>query len=413
MNININESFTIGLEGIRSHKLRSLLTMLGIIFGVGAVIAMLSIGEGAKQEALEQISQLGISNIIIQDFQIKDPDKTKEGSNFSRGLSMEDAEAVFAICPLVEQVVPQKEISTPITFGSEKSNGMAIGVTPEYINIMNDYVKEGTFFDYDHMKNSARVCVLGSGVKRELFYFQNAVGKKIKLGTIWFTVIGVMEDKTVNTSGGSTIRIRDLNQDVYIPLTTALKRFSRQKLSSEIDQITAKVVDPVRIREAANIVKGIVKKRHYSVEDFQIVIPEELLKQSQRTQKIFNIVMGAIAGISLLVGGIGIMNIMLATVLERTREIGIRRAVGATRNDILGQFIIEALLLSVVGGLMGIVLGFLMTKIITYYASWKTIVSIYSVFLAFGVSASIGMIFGIYPAKKASGLDPIESLRYE
>ena len=411
--MNFQESFNIGLEALKSHKLRSFLTMLGIIFGVGAVIAMLSIGEGAKQEALEQIKLLGMNNIIIQDFPPTDTEQGSDRTNFSMGLSLADGEAIKAICPLVLQSVPQKEVEVEIRYGSETVQGMVVGTFPEYDEVMNFKVRDGMFIDYKHMEENERVCVLGSGVKRELFYFKNPIGKQIKLGDLWFTVIGVMEDKSIGAGRGGTLRTRNLNLDVYVPITTALKRYQRDTFASEIDQLVLKVSETGKIREAANIAKNIIDIRHSGIEDYQIIIPEELLRQSQRTQRIFNIVMGAIAGISLLVGGIGIMNIMLASVMERTREIGIRRAVGATRRDILGQFIIEAVVLSFAGGLVGVVLGYGMTKVITAYAEWRTIVTIASIILAFGVSASVGIIFGIYPAKKASELDVIDSLRYE
>jgi len=411
--MNLHESFNVGYNGIKSHKLRSLLTGLGIIFGVAAVIAMLSIGEGAKQEALDQIALMGIDNIIIQDFPVKDTETGEERTNLSLGMKLEDAEAIKAICPLVNEVIPQKEIESEISLGSEKVQGVVVGVMPEYDHIMNTGVQKGSFINYLNIENTDRVCVLGAEIKRQLFYFRDAIGKNIKIGDQWFTVIGVMEEKAIGAGKVGSITQRNLNEDVYIPITTAFKRFHHDLFESEIDQITARINDPARIREASNIINGIISRRHNNVKDYQIIVPEELLKQSQKTQRIFNIVMGCIAGISLLVGGIGIMNIMLATVLERTREIGVRRAVGATRKDILGQFIIEAVLLSFAGGIIGIFIGFAMTKIITFYASWNTIISFGSIVLAFGVSAGVGIIFGIFPAKKAAELDPIESLRYE
>ncbi|NUO78692.1 FtsX-like permease family protein [candidate division KSB1 bacterium] len=231
----------------------------------------------------------------------------------------------------------------------------------------------------------------------------------MKLGEAWFTVVGVMERKLFNASDGT----EDMNRQIYIPLTTAMQRLMRQPFESEIDRIVARVQEPERVREAANIINTTLLRRHKEAEDFQISIPEELLRQRQKTQRIFNIVMGCIAGISLLVGGIGIMNIMLASVMERTREIGIRRAIGATRKDVMGQFLVEATLLSFCGGMVGILLGWSMTRVITFYAGWKTIVSFASIALAFGVSAAVGILFGFFPAKQAARLDPIESLRYE
>jgi putative ABC transport system permease protein len=254
------------------------------------------------------------------------------------------------------------------------------------------------------------VCVLGAGIKRDLFYFRDPLGARVKIGDDWFTVVGVMEHKL---AGGAEMAGNDMNQQIYIPLSTSLQRFTLDPFESEIDRIVARVGEPERVREAANIIQTTLARRHSNAADYQISIPEELLRQRQQTQRIFNIVMGCIAGISLLVGGIGIMNIMLASVLERTREIGIRRAIGATRKDIMGQFLVEAALLSFLGGMIGIILGWSMSYVITLYAGWKTIVSIFSVILAFGVSATVGILFGFYPARQAALMDPIESLRYE
>ena len=413
--MNYRESLVIGLEGIRSHMLRSFLTMLGIIFGVAAVIAMLSIGEGAKREALEQIQLMGMNNIIIRDVPVTDTTSGTDRTNLSNGLFWSDARSVEQLNPLVALTVPEREFQVDVRYGNELvTKATIIGTTPEYGQVMNYTPRDGAFFNYLDVEESRRVCTLGSGMKRKLFYFRDPIGQKIKVGDQWFTVSGIMEDKVIGASGKKTdFVIRDMNMDVYIPITTALKRFPKATFESEISRFTAQVKDPNRIQEAANIIQNTMTRRHNQVKDFEITIPEALLRQSQQTQRIFNIVMGAIAGISLLVGGIGIMNIMLATVLERTREIGIRRAVGATRKDILGQFLLEAVVLSFTGGIIGIVLGCGMTKIIAMYAHWRTMVSWQSIFLAFWVSVAVGIIFGFYPARAAALKEPIEALRYE
>ncbi|MCP4725049.1 MAG: FtsX-like permease family protein, partial [bacterium] len=358
--MNFGESFNIGIVALRTHLLRSFLTMLGIIFGVAAVIAMLSIGEGAKQEALENIAVLGINNIIIQDFPVSDEESGDERTNYSSGLNLGDAEAIKNLLNLTDLVAPHKELEVSISYKSEIAAGIVVGTTPDYDEIMSFYATEGSFFNWDQFNGAKRVCILGAGIKRDLFQFKNPIGERIKFSTEnwtqWFTVIGVMENKGIGSGKAGTITTRNLNQDIYVPLTSALKRFHHGKFASELDQITVSIDDTDRIREAANIINGIMNIRHNEVPDYQLIVPEELLKQQQETQRIFNIVMGAIAGISLLVGGIGIMNIMLATVLERTREIGVRRAVGAKKKDILGQFIIEAVVLSISGGLIGIFL---------------------------------------------------------
>ncbi len=409
--MNYHESISIGLKGLVAHKLRAILTALGIIFGVAAVISMMSIGEGAKQEALEQIQLLGMNNIIVNDVPIDDPEKGKGRSNLSKGLTLQDAYSIEKVNPLVDLVVPQISIESEVRYGQEKQETTIIGTTPDFEKSMTFYPQKGAFMNYLDVKEARRVCILGSAVKSDLFFFHDAVGQAVKMGQQWYTVIGVMEKKPVG--GGAGGATANLNRNVYIPITSAIKRFSRLPFESEIDRIIIKVQNADKIQEAANIVNDTMKRRHNDVQDFSITIPEALLKQQQQTQRIFNIVMGAIAGISLLVGGIGIMNIMLASVLERTREIGIRRAIGAQRSDILGQFLVEAVVLSFVGGLIGVFLGFGMTKAISLYAGWRTIVSVPAIFLAFGVSAAVGIIFGLYPARQASMLDPIESLRYE
>ena len=409
--MNVRESIEIGLEGIRAHKLRAVLTALGIIFGVAAVIAMLSIGEGAKQEALEQIQLMGMNNILINDIPIEDEAEGKGRSNFSRGLTLEDAGAIQEVNPLIAVCVPERLSRAEIFYGRERVDATVVGTLPAYERVMNFYPGNGAFFTYLDVQEARRVCVLGSEIKWNLFFFQDPLGKRIKIGQQWYTVVGTMETKP-NAGLGSGAG-DNFNRNVYIPITAAIKRFPRAVFSSEIDRIIVQVRDAERIQEAANIVNKSMQRRHNMVSDFNITIPEALLKQRQKTQRIFNIVMGAIAGISLLVGGIGIMNIMLASVMERTREVGVRRAVGAKRSDILGQFLVEAIVLSFVGGLLGVVLGFILTKVIAVYAGWCTIVSVAAIFLAFGVSAAVGIIFGIYPARQAAKLDPIVSLRYE
>ncbi len=407
----IRESVEIGLEGIRSHKLRSVLTALGIIFGVAAVIAMLSIGEGAKQEALEQIQLMGMNNILINDIPIEDEESGAGRSNLSRGLLLEDAVALLMINPLLSMAVPERSVKEQIYFGQESVEATVVGTLPDYERVMAFTPRLGAFFNYQDVTEARRVCVLGAEVRYTLFLFQDPVGERIKIGSQWYTVLGVMEEKP---SAGAGSGISDnLNNNIYIPITAAVKRFPRSVFASEIDRIILQVKDSGRIEEAAMIVRNSLSRRHNQVDDFNITIPEALLRQKQQTQRIFNIVMGAIAGISLLVGGIGIMNIMLASVMERTREIGVRRAVGARQRDILSQFLVEAMVLSFAGGLLGVLLGFILTKVIALYAGWRTLVSVSAIILAFTVSAAVGIVFGIYPARQAARLDPIVSLRYE
>ncbi len=399
-----------------SHKLRTFLTMLGIIFGIAAVIAMLSIGEGAKQQALEQIRLLGVRNIIVE---YVEPEKNPEDTTSEegmKGLTAKDAEAIAEVVESVVMTGVQKSLKVSIKNRGKTVDANIIGVTPNYAGMMDLYLSRGSFFSEQDMLDARRVCIVGSEVARSVFPLDSPMGKQIKMGDQWFSIIGVVSGK--QTAGGQTggVSIRDMNRDVYIPLSVVYKRFTNQQYeheNSEIDMIIAKTSEGTDTRDIEPVIGRIMERRHKDKQDFRIIVPEALIEQSQRTQRIFNIVMGCIAGLSLLVGGIGIMNIMLASVFERTREIGVRRAVGAMENDILGQFLIEAVAMSLIGGAVGVLTGFTMTKIITFYANWRTIISLSSIVLAFGVSALVGIIFGIYPAVRAARQDPIEALRYE
>jgi putative ABC transport system permease protein len=289
---------------------------------------------------------------------------------------------------------------------------MVVGTTSEYAQAMNIRPPRGRFFNETEVSKVKRVCVLGAGVKRDLFQFEDALGERVKIGRDWYTVIGVL-DRMAGGGADAQSPVRDSNRDIYVPISNVLHRISRDPLESEINRMVATVADGDRIREAANILASMLSRRHSGVEDFRIIIPEELMRQKRATQRIFNIVMGAIAGISLLVGGIGIMNIMLASILERTREIGVRRAMGATQREIMTQFLLEAVAVSFLGGVLGIAVGFGLTQAIASYAGWPTVVAPWSVLLAFGVSATVGVVFGFYPARRAARLRPIECLRYE
>ena len=414
--MDLRETINLSLVGLLSHKLRTMLTMLGIIFGVAAVIAMLSIGEGAKQESLDQIRQMGINNIIVQHWD-KDDDEaagSNTDQNRSRGLSWDDAASIEKICPIADFVTPQRELKVKALTQSNTFRTIAVGTTPDYLTILDAKMGSGVFFSNQDLRESKRVCVLGADAKRALFFFDDPLGNRVKIRNQWFTVIGVLADKgAAGGKIGGVLEVRNTDEDIYIPLTTLLNRFHWETGEAELTQITVNIPDSAQLQEAAAIVRTILNRRHRGVEDFKIAIPEELLRQSQKTQQIFNIVMGCIAGISLLVGGIGIMNIMLASVLERTREIGIRRALGARRHDILSQFLVESLLVSLIGGLIGVMLGCAIPEIITLYAGWRTIVQPWTIALALGVSGTIGIGFGIYPARQAALLNPIDALRYE
>jgi putative ABC transport system permease protein len=435
MMLRLSESFKIGLSELKNNKIRSLLTILGIVFGVGSVIAMLSIGEGARRETMEQIELMGTRNIIVNHKEKAEGSKGKKTSSPKR-LSLEDGESIKKINPYVEYVSPQRENIYTVLYKSKIVETRVLGTAPDYPETYNSDIGAGRFFAAHHLESYANVCVLGSAIQEKLFTYENPLNKEIKIDNQWFRVIGVLASKKITPAGVKKLGLKDFNMDIYVPITTMFHKLEnkvrredrgivimrgdkiydfsdRESDPFALNSLTIKVKKNAPLVEAAKLVSATLSRRHYGSEDFEVIIPEELLKQKQKTQRIFNIVMGAIAGISLLVGGIGIMNIMLADVLERTKEIGIRLAVGATRRDILFQFLCEAAIMSMTGGLLGIATGFILTSIITGYAEWRMIITPFSVIIAFVVSACVGIAFGFLPAKKAAEKNPAETMRYE
>jgi putative ABC transport system permease protein len=395
------------------HKMRTGLTMLGIIFGVGAVVSMLSIGAGAQAQALEVIDSMGLRNIIVREKPLDDQELYTVRER-SLGLSVRDVEGLRSIASEVVAASARKQVRADrILSDAGRHEGAVLGVGRDWFRLLNLRPASGSLFDEAEERGFRRVCVLGHGAAEDLFAFLDPIGRPVKVGEVWFTVVGVLERQAAAGESFQGVEIENSDSSVFVPITTALKMFDRARLESELDQIVLQVAPGASIATNTVLVSSVLQDLHGGESDFSIVVPEELLEQSRRTRRIFNIVMGGIAGISLLVGGIGIMNIMLASVLERTREIGIRRAVGATQRDILRQFLSEAVMISTLGGLAGVLLGFSIAWGVAAWSSWATVVTGFSVALALGFSVSVGLVFGTYPAMNAARLDPIEALRYE
>jgi putative ABC transport system permease protein len=410
--MTLPESFESAVNNLAVHKLRSALTMLGMIFGVGAVIAMLSIGAGAERQALEMIERLGVRNVILRSKEMKD-EELEEVRKKSQGLSWRDAQAIEDAIPGVERVAGRLEIEPyKVLSATAKTKAKVYGVSFRQAEISRLRVSEGRFFDALDERDHAQVCVIGPGVRRELFGYGPALGSDLKVNDVWLTVVGVLQDEG-GASAFEGVQLGATSREIYVPVTTASRKFDRPPLKAPLDELIVRLTPQAEPRKTAAVVRELVDRIHGGAGDFELVVPEALLEQSRRTQRLFSIVMGCIASISLLVGGIGIMNIMLATVLERTREIGVRRAVGARRLDIRNQFIIESFSISALGGVFGIAVGLLIAKLVAAYAGWPTVVTIASIVLSTGVSIAVGLASGIYPAVRAAELDPIDALRYE
>lgn len=406
----------LGLNNLLLHRTRSLLTMLGMIFGVAAVVAMLSIGAGARQKVMALIEQMGVRNLIVEAKETLEWQAHSKVRKISPGLTLQDYRVIGDDVAGIVGSTPRRRM-TPSKVIPKPQQEMPIvyGVSPAYREIARLHIANGTFFDQKDEDAGSAVCVLGTAAKWSLFGSANAVGEYVKVNEQWLRVVGVVDPQlSSDTAVGGGLAV-DSNNIIYVPLQSAFERLedSYSEVRDEIDGIYLELDDGASIPAAARITRAILDSSHHGADDYSIIVPAELLAEQQRTEHLFNIVMVAIAAISLLVGGIGIMNIMLASILERTREIGLRRAVGARQSDIVRQFVVEATMISFAGGTIGVLLGFFISRAIAWFAGWSTVVTLSSIALAFLVSISVGLVFGIYPATKAARLDPVEAIRYE
>jgi putative ABC transport system permease protein len=420
-------SLKLGLKSLMLHKLRSGLTVLGIVFGVAAVISMLAVGEGSSRDAQLRFQQLGATNIIYRS--IKPTEETQAAGRGTRpmilnyGLKYEDFDRIVETVPTIKKALPIREIRKEIRRLAHHLDGRVVGTTYDYVDFNRLDMAKGRFLteaDNEHYEN---VAVLAAETASTLFPYEDPLGETVKLGGDYYTVVGVTAHRASSAGIGGSLAAQEFNKDVYIPLNTCRLRFGERILDNrsgtftaeetQLSQITVQVGDIADVRRTAPIVEAAVKPYHLARKDVDLVVPYELLLEAQRTARQWSFVLGTIASISLLVGGIGIMNIMLATVTERTREIGIRRALGAKRRDITEQFLIESVVLSGVGGVLGVSLGVTIPFAIVYFAQMKAIVTSGSVLLAFGISVGVGILFGLYPARRAALMDPIDALRHE
>ena len=443
-------NFSEALRVIKTNKVRTFLTALGIIFGVAAVITMLAIGNGAEKEILSQLELVGVNNIVVnpipdeEDENSEDEEGESDTKKFSKGLDVLDVNSILKTISTVKYVSPEIILDTYVINKGRQNKVKLIGVNQSFFIVNNVSIDEGKNFTDNQIINAKPVCIIGKKIEKKLFTGTSALGKQIKVKDVWLEVIGIIDEKLISNDAQENLGIRDINLDIYIPIKTFLVRYKNRKVIvdkvedsgsgfvifgggdqsgpkkriprgnyHQIDKLTIQVNNSNELTTTANVMSRMLKRKHNGVVDFEISIPIHLLKQQQKTKQIFNIVLSIIAGISLLIGGIGIMNIMLASVLERTKEIGIIRAIGASKQDVVLQFLSESVLISIGGGIIGIALGVVSAYIIELATGIETILSLNSIFLSFFVAIFIGLVFGIAPAKSAANKSPIEAIRHD
>jgi putative ABC transport system permease protein len=404
------ELAAIGLEALSRYKLRTALSVLGVVLGVAAVIAMTSVSEGARRDVLQQVERLGLANVVVRSRPLAATEQARSGSE---GLTTGDAAVIHDAVPGVAAVAALVESAQEAAAGRRRRLVTVLAVGHEYGGVLGLRLRSGRFLAALDLRRPSRVCVLGGTLARALFGPADPVGEVVRLGPDWYRVVGVLAERATDSRGIGALAARDLNQVALVPLSDTLGVPPALDPHHGVSEVWVRAEDPDRVREVGRGVQATLARRHRGAPDVEVVVPRELLDQRMRTQRTFRVVVGSVAALSLLVGGIGIMNVMLASVLERTHEIGIRRTVGATRRDVTLQFLIEALLMTLTGGGAGLLLGALVSFAITAYAGWSTHLSLQAVVLAVVVSVAVGLTFGIYPATRAARLDPIDALRYE
>ncbi len=415
----------LSIYSLTVHPLRSILTVLAIVLGVASVIVMLAVGEAARVQAVKQIEELGATNIILRS--VKPTEESKQNADtgqFSYGVTMDDVDRIQATLPTIRSMTPMREFRKDVRYLDHKLEGRVVSVLPEYEAMNGLKLAKGRFITGLDNERYENVCVLGAETAETLFPVEDPVGRAIRIDEgQYFRVVGVTDKKAASAGVGSSLNSTDYNKDVYIPFATDRVRFGplltyyksgtykRERL--EISQLTIVVDKMENVKETAEVLRGTIDQFH-TQKDTEVTVPLDLLERAEKTQRVFTLVLGAIGSISLVVGGIGIMNIMLATVTERTREIGIRRALGAKRRDIMWQFLIETVTLSSLGGLFGVAIGIGFSYLLSWYwPDMQTLIRLWSTLLAFGVSVGVGLVFGTYPAYRAARMDPIEALRHE
>jgi putative ABC transport system permease protein len=396
---------------LRRRKLRTGLTLLGMVFGVAAIVAMLAVGEGSRREALSLVTELGLNNVLIEAKELE-TERLKEIRTRSLGLSATDADAALSVVPGAQSVALRKEIKVDqLTRGTNVVAGQAFAVSSGYAEHSGLVIAHGRWLTSNDAATLSPVCVLGARLAQTLFGTADPLGTRIKLNQVWLEVVGVLADRSSSKEEFEGVKLGLDDERLFVPWETGRARFKFTVIEDEVDAISLRLNGRVEPDVASRVLQTLIEQRHGGAEDTKLIVPMGLYRQHQQTQRIFTIVMSSIAAVSLLVGGIGIMNIMLANVLERRREIGLKRALGARKRNVVQQFLAEALVIAVSGALCGVLLGVAAAYAIASLAGWSVAWSPLTLLLAVALCISVGVAFGVFPARQAAELDPIAALR--